>query len=150
MTSFIRITGTLLLCGMAILGHAPAWLHVAQCGHGGHLHLGSHLHLGDIESLPATDDQHDCCCHHDHESAGRISESDEREPQVPGHSHDSHDSETCVICQSLAMPNGVSWDLETVTVVLLDAQLECIAGQLPPESTSLAIPQPRGPPTFFA
>ena len=141
MTSFVRPIAISLLCAMAALGHAPAWLHVAGCDH-------EKQQLASGASVSEVDDFHPGCCHHSLQNADR---SDEHESsEKPGHSHDGHESESCVICQSLAVPNGVAWKLDLLSIVLRDCDFAKIPAIVAPESTSLSIPQPRGPPAPLA
>ena len=80
----------------------------------------------------------------------RIALASKNPAKEPDHSHDGHDSESCVICQSLGVPNGVAWKLELLSIVRLDFDIAKIPAFVAPESTSLSIPQPRGPPAQLA
>ncbi|WP_146522530.1 DUF2946 domain-containing protein [Stieleria varia] len=150
MTSFVRPFVISLLCGMAVFGHAPAWLHVAGCDHESHSQVAS-------ESVPTTSVscQHHCCHHAAsavEDAAEDVADSGPRNStsEHSGHSHDGHDSGSCMICQSLGMPNGIAWQLDSPTIHHDSVERIGISGVLAPESTSLSIPQPRGPPTPLA
>ena len=122
-----------LLCGLTTFGHVPAWLHVAHCDHN---------HSGDSAQAEASRPSscgHSCCQHH----ARPV------EPESPSNeSHDDHDSDSCVICQSLAMLGGLSWRHEPILAhTLCDEQVVARSTHtLGP--TSLSLPHPRGPPTL--
>ena len=114
-----------LLCGLASFGHVPAWLHLSGCDH---------------ETHQATNvvAETSCCCAHD-----AVDDSDES-PAVPHSEH--HDSETCVICQSLVAPTGVTWQIEAHLSSEICVDLSQIPAILILKSTFCSIPQPRGPP----
>lgn len=124
-----------LLCGMIAFGHAPAWLHVADCG--GEVHVGQvHRHA---------DDEHDVCQHHRHDHASGDA------TQAGGHDESSHhDSDSCVICQSLAAPTGFTFELTAPPTIGLVAEPLAILDAARPADALLSIPQPRGPPAIAA
>ncbi|EGF24776.1 hypothetical protein RBWH47_03143 [Rhodopirellula baltica WH47] len=69
------------------------------------------------------------------------------------HSQDSntpHDHDTCGICQSLASPVGVTWDLVVVLPTEFVSELTSVPAVRPLLATLLSIPQPRGPPAISA
>ena len=131
MTPSFRQIAVALLAGLVAIGHAPAWLHVADCEH-----HESHFSVAEIFS---TGCHHGC--HHDH-----VNEAEDA--QQDSESHDKHDSGSCAICQSLASANGVVWQLEADLRSELCFETKRISVSLNIESTSLSIPQPRGPPTL--
>ncbi|QEG40848.1 hypothetical protein [Roseimaritima ulvae] len=145
MTSFVRPYIVSLLCGVVALGHATAWLHVADCEHEGHHHLAAQANAAELEA--AHHDHHHECCHHGDEAAG---ESQRLVSEESHHSHGSHDSGACLICQSLGLANGVDWHLDALTIVRADSGVARISAVILPESTFLSIPQPRGPPAPLA
>ena len=141
MFSSVRTVVASLLCGVAVLGHAPAWVHVAGCDHG-----------SCKVSAPVGQSCSPGCHHHHHHAASDEHDSDEHDSDVNGDSAkgDSsghhHDSDLCVICQSLAAPTGVFWQLE----VSLDSEA---CGELVQDLKTIKVrsnlelvPQPRGPP----
>lgn len=142
MTSFVRPIVISLLCGMVAIGHAPAWLHVAGCDHARHLQIDS-----EASSIESSGCQHGCC-HHVNVETNRGAE----EPVEEGsnRSHDGHNSGSCVLCQSLGVPNGVAWQLPTLSVIRADCEITEISRSLAPESNFRSIPQPRGPPAPLA
>ena len=137
LTSLVRPFAISLMCAMAAIGQAPVWLHVASCDHQNH----------PSAFEPVASEGGDCfhdCCHHsapvaDDSGAGPPSE-------TPSHSHGDHDSDSCVICQTLAAPNGVAWKLDMVSAARWDGGIACLPTSIDHESISLSIPQPRGPP----
>lgn len=138
MTPYVRPIVVSLLCGLAILGHAPAWWHISGCEHTGQHHASAPDTTGECH--------HAECHHHNRGDAfpGDASSGD------AANDWDPHDSDHCAICQSLAVPSGVSWKLD-----LPLAEQACVSTSTPadshaPESTYLSIPQPRGPPAFSA
>ena len=141
-SSFRHILGS-LLCGLIVLGHAPAWLHVGTCD--GHGHALSSVASEETASVCS----HGCGHHASHHEAA-APEAAATDP----HSHDSpvsddqhqHDSDTCAICQSLAGPGGVTWDLLVSVPAEFVPQPVFVAAESTLSATLLSIPQPRGPP----
>lgn len=133
-----------LLCGMIVLGQAPAWLHVGTCdGHG---------HGPERVSLAAEPTISVCAhgCSH-HTSTTPTAETPTAEPSTTSDMPDSgdphqHDSDTCVVCQSLVSPNGVHWELLTPLPTQYVSQPIFVATESVLLATLLSIPQPRGPP----
>ncbi|TWT93529.1 DUF2946 domain-containing protein [Neorhodopirellula pilleata] len=144
MTSFVRPLFISLLCGMAAIGHAPVWLHVAGCDHESHLRVAVHSSLN--EQAPSTEkgDCHHGCCHHNTVEAEGVAD------ESSDHSHDGHHSDSCFLCQSLGVPNGVGWQLTSPSVVLAGVEITKIPSLIAPESSFRSIPHPRGPPTPLA
>lgn len=139
MTSLFRPLLASLLCGMIVLGHAPAWLHVANCDSESHSHA----------AVPKTESVSVCshACHHH----ATEPEADE----TVSHSHDSsaphqHDSDTCVICQSLASPTGVTWELVVALPAEFVSEPAFVSLDRPLLAIFLSIPLPRGPPVIVA
>jgi hypothetical protein len=142
MTSFVRPFVISLLCGMAAIGHAPAWLHVAGCDIESHLQASS-----EVDAANASDCHHGCC----HQPADVQSAESERHTDGDStHPHGSHDPDTCLICQSLGMPNGFGWQLESPLSNQQLVELAIASGVEPPATALLSIPQPRGPPALTA
>ncbi|WP_037246300.1 hypothetical protein [Rhodopirellula baltica] len=128
----IRPFTTFLLSVTLLLGHAPAWLHVATCNHDvchhGHCDHGyvsdGHSAHGNAESgngelLPpkhpdafaTTDDTHQRCCHlhgcTETQPASPQGESIATPVVLVKDAPSQHDSHSCWICQSLAAPVGL-------------------------------------------
>ena len=145
MTSLVRPIAVSLLCVVAALGHAPAWLHVASCDHG--IQRGGIQRI-DLSSSDAVGlDCHHACC----PPPANTNRSGEQESSgEPGHSDGDHHSESCTVCQSLLVPNGVGWKLEVIQGVRFDGGIANIPAVAAPESTSLSIAQPRGPPSLVS
>ncbi len=142
MTSLFRPLVASLLCSLIVFGHAPAWLHVATCD------SESHSHADDNASDAVSVCPHGCH-HHVTESEASTTDASETVP----HSQDSnapHDHDTCGICQSLASPVGVTWDLVVVLPTEYASELTSVPAVRPSLATLLSIPQPRGPPAIFA
>lgn len=141
MTSFVRPIVASLLCAMAVIGHAPSWLHVAGCDSEKSRQLSG-------ASGPEGSDCHHGCCHHASPVADRPDA--EESSQKPDDHRGDHDADTCALCQSLGLPNGVTWKLDLPSIVLLDLGVAKIPSLAVAESTSLSIPRPRGPPAHLA
>ncbi|WP_145117146.1 DUF2946 domain-containing protein [Rosistilla oblonga] len=123
MTSLFRPILPSLLCLVVAWGHAPAWLHVATCDGHGHHHAAASV-----------------CSHGCHHHAGDDSKTSD------GESHHQHDADDCPICQSLASPSGVNWNLDPSLlsdrlVQSSDPILDAVA-----VAATLSIARPRGPP----
>jgi hypothetical protein len=147
MTSLVRHFLSSILCCVIVFGHAPVWMHVASCG--GH----DHSRIADIgegigESLQSDDADCSHCCGHHHDQAlpGSPIQSVATLTDAGCGSHDDHDSENCVVCQTLAAPCGVAWELSTplVTGSVLLSRVLPFEPLFP--SASLSIAHPRGPP----
>lgn len=156
MTSTFRHAAILLLGAIMALGHAPAWLHVATC-HDPTCHDHARGDAGCSITTPMSRQANSSCrCDshdHDHEIAAAGSSSTTPEaPDADGrHSHDDgtpHNSETCLICQSLAAPCGYPTHLVTPPV----SQSVCLAAVPRPirvdAQRTLLLPPPRGPPAI--
>ena len=130
MTSTLRPLIACLLIGVAVFGHAPAWVHIAGCEH------------GNVASTVEETVLCHSCCHHGDAFASQPKSSDHSK-DAPLH---QHDSDRCATCQSLATPLGVTWDFESrISCEIFVEQVKVITHHFL-ESTSLSIPQPRGPP----
>ena len=142
MTSFVRPIVISLLCGMAAIGHAPAWLHVACCDHESHRQVASASASTDARSCG-----HSCCHHATAKTDSNVNEAASEDSSQP---HEGHDSDSCLICQSLGLPNGIAWHLDSPSTRQEIVELINVSSVIAPESASLSIPQPRGPPTPLA
>lgn len=144
---------TLLLCSVCLLGHLPAWFHVAQCDDCAASDLcfldGQSDFLGANALRP---DKHidvpgHCCC-----SDHACSESSVVDAPIDNDSANGratkapHDHSSCVICQSLAAPTGC------LPVALdCDGELVLVAHWRPVAPSfdwvqQAFFPPPRGPP----
>ena len=162
MTPVIRTLKALLLCGVVALGHAPAWMHVADCDHGCHLESSNAVFDGirvedrrEAEFARAVVPcSHGCCQHVAQESQESRSTIDEVASSCAsdcgddGHHH--HDSDSCSICQSLAVPAGVTWQLTPEVSCDIEVEISNVVDSRSPESSFQTIPRPRGPPTLCA
>lgn len=164
MTSLMRPLLTSVLVAMIVVGHAPAWLHVATCD--SHQHAGGHQHAvtkshhaGDGGVHP--DDRahsHDHChgCDGDAASAdslaGRSPSAHDSEPHDSG-PHDSgphdpshHDSDSCHVCHSLVAPGGFAEATMDVGVVAPVCDTVASASPSFDVRSILSLPPLRGPP----
>jgi hypothetical protein len=139
MTLFVRPLITCLLAGVAVLGHAPVWLHLAGCEH-------DHL-VNELAGSGANDCNFDCC---QHSPSGGDQSANSNSSQEPSGSDGDHHSESCVLCQTLGVPVGVAWDSGLPLIVRLDLGIAKIPTLTVPEPTPRSIPRPRGPPTPLA
>ncbi|WP_404307002.1 hypothetical protein [Neorhodopirellula lusitana] len=165
-TSFRHLTAT-LLCALALLGHAPAWLHVATCDEdccsgqacGVSLVESGTTHLSDSAALSDSADSaqtHDCAfCRrrsattHDAVSDTQLAEhSAEHAPAEHSHCEHEHDSSRCSICQSLAAPIGVSPSLDVSPIGLPVCDAAFLPYQRHGYSVVLSSPPARGPPVL--
>ncbi|WP_145390069.1 DUF2946 family protein [Stieleria neptunia] len=137
MSSSFRPILASLLCCMIVLGHAPAWLHVAHCEGHGHAPSGVATEKTAVVSVCSHG-----CQHHASPSEAADPVSD---PHDSGEQH-PHDSDTCVICQSLASPSGVTWELLVSLPSEFISHPVVVAADSFLPATLLSIPQPRGPP----
>ncbi|QDT59231.1 hypothetical protein SV7mr_17380 [Stieleria bergensis] len=138
MTPSLKSTLASLLCCLALLGHAPAWLHVAQCGDKCGHPTG--------QSLEQDEPQFSACAHGCLHHQATTSKPAEQNGNDPDPTDEPHDSESCVLCQSLEAPLGAGW--EKFHAVLTGNCLVEPAIVSPNfyRAGFLAIPQPRGPP----
>ena len=137
MTSPIRPFLSSILCCVIAFGHAPAWLHVATCD--GHSHAKSSV------SSEKTEPTCSHCCHHQHDDEEATGQELLR-IDGDGGSHHEHDSGNCLICQSLASPCGVTWQINQTLVTGLVFQPAFFPSECLFASASLSIAHPRGPP----
>ncbi|WP_047813231.1 DUF2946 family protein [Rhodopirellula islandica] len=144
MTSLFRPLVASLLCSLIVLGQAPAWLHVATCD------SESHSQVTESASDTVFVCSHGCY----HQATAPDASGSDADNAVPA-SHDSsspheHDPNTCGICQSLAAPVGVTWELVVVLPVESVSELTSVSPARLLSATLLSIPQPRGPPAIVA
>tara|TARA_R110002073_G_scaffold35970_9_gene104881 strand:+ start:8934 stop:9320 length:387 start_codon:yes stop_codon:yes gene_type:complete len=127
---------------MIAVGHAPAWLHVATCE--GHSHSEASVFSEKTEPTCSH------CCHHHHHDDDDASSTDQDRLQNAGDdgSHHEHDSDNCLICQSLASPCGVTRQLSLPIVTGLVSQPALLPAESVFASASLSIANPRGPPAL--
>ncbi len=135
MTSLFRPFFASLLCSMIVLGHAPAWLHVVTCDSG-----------SPRQAVSQANESNAVCSHgaHHHpvEPVAGETVSDAHHPSRPH----QHDSDTCLVCQSLAVPAGVTWELGVALPAEFVSEPAFISPGRPLLATLLSVPQPRGPP----
>ncbi len=149
MKSLFRPTLIAVLCSLLALGHGPAYLHVATCD--------GHRATVDDDSESATTElaisELTGCC--SHSCAAHTCSADTRHTSspvthasdsAPDTEHPTHDSEHCVVCQSLALPGGA---VTLPTTLDFSAMLDerCVAFQPSSPMADARGPfQPRGPP----
>ena len=138
MIPLVRTVAISLLCGVTLLGHAPAWLHIAVCDHGSPVESNLSSEAAETAECGRT------CCHRgDARSNVRPNRSTD---ETPGHSNGRHDSDRCSICQSLGLANGVVWRLDFGLGVEDFSDLVVSRGETLPTSSFFSIPHSRGPP----
>ncbi|WP_390895602.1 DUF2946 family protein [Stieleria tagensis] len=125
---FIRPVLAAILCVVAALGHAPAWLHVAGCHD-----------CAPIAAEPDSSCGNSCCLHH---HGADESKRDGESPEVP------HDSDSCAVCQSLACPVGVGWTSEPPSVFDAAPESAVVHSSRVLHELWLASSRPRGPPCW--
>jgi hypothetical protein len=123
---------------MIVLGHAPAWLHVGICEGHGHPSV-------DVAAEETVSVCSHGCVHHESSQEVADTTSGTYGSPVSDDQH-QHDSDTCVVCQSLASPNGVTWELLVSLPAEFVSQPAFFAAETALPATFLSIPQPRGPP----
>ena len=125
MISQLRALISALLCSMILLGHVPAWFHVASCDHHSHSSAVPHAHS-------------ECCGNHSSQSPDGLSNGSE--------STNGHSSEECAICQSLNNDTGRSCAVQNQLTVdsLCEPAAVFYFQSLAPVAKFVACP--RGPP----
>lgn len=112
---------------------------MATCHSKSHsLHLGRQSEVTDVYS-------HCGCCVHN----GGVSQ-DHEEDESGSDSHQDHDSDTCVVCQSLLAPVGMTWVVAVVLEPRDSTETSSQLGELLYLPNSLLITYPRGPPVPLA
>ena len=141
MMNYIRPIAVPFLCVLVAFGQLPALLHVRSC-HIQHCSSSSldvaakHLQLANrLPGAPSHACRHASCTHH-------LPVGERPDDRVPN----EHDSESCVVCQSL-----LSASLLERFEIAVTSQFSCAKFVLPCESmlnsqSSIAIASPRGPP----
>ena len=138
--SLVRPLLVSLLCSMILLGHAPAWFHLAGCSHGPE----------GIASSNATDGltcSHGCAHHDESGSSNQEESQSSNDPSQLPADHE-HDSDTCAVCQSLVAPTGIQWQNDVVTVRDAGDFLASSVDSSRAIAAQLLLPQPRGPPAI--
>lgn len=138
MTSLVRPFLSSILCCVIAFGHAPAWLHVATCD--------DHSHAKSSVSSEKAESTCSHCCHHHHDDDEEAIGQELLRIAGDGGSHHEHDSDNCLICQSLASPCGVTWQLSLPLVTGLVSQPALLPAERVFASAALSIAHPRGPP----
>lgn len=153
MRTRVRPILVLLLCGVLLLGHIPAWLHAAVC-HADSCGSQESIHT---DSEQNSDNQPSRSCSHCHTSC-HSSEADQplraaakvsNKPlafNVDQHDGQTHDEEHCVVCQSLT---GTACGLIADETRLTEVDCSHFVMVMPIGawiSDQHHIQQPRGPP----
>lgn len=149
MPSFHRLIFASLLCGMIVFGQAPAWLHVGSCE--GHGHVSASVTQAEMTSSERTVSVCSHGCQHHATDLGNLQPvalPDDSPVSGDQHSDHQHDSESCVICQSLASANGVTWQMLVSVPSEFSSRPVFVAQDRILAANLLSIPQPRGPPTI--
>ena len=131
----LRSTFIHLFCGVVLFGQAAVWMHVGACESGFVA-----THSDPVEGF--SDFEDNCCCHHEH---------DESEDPQGHHSEpcsDSHDSDSCAVCQKLYTPSGVENLAEGLASQKLPSTQSAVVSTQAPLSTSIEYVRPRGPPSI--
>ena len=131
----LRTTLIHLFCGVVLFGQTAVWMHVGCCQFSSPA-----AHCGPLEIVSSLEDN--CCCHHEHHEAS--------EPQDGRHepSSDSHDADSCAVCQQVYTPNGVLNLTESVASQRIPSILSEFVSAHAPASTSIEEVRPRGPPSI--
>jgi hypothetical protein len=173
MPSLFRPLITSLLCWVIAFGQMPALLHVVSCSGHGHLHNhcqeAADQDTADQEAeYPAVQGSSRACAHGCGHQVAATSIREDAQPngaeqcrtacdgsgqvsengQVPEDNLPEHNSDRCVVCQSLLSPVGVVWNFQLPLVHGSLSELASICGDRLPVTSSFAIPQPRGPPVL--
>ena len=144
--AFVRSLLVASLCGMALLGHAPAWVHVADGSHGcvGQDCFGSVCQSKPriIQRCPAT-----CCGAEPQTAATDASDGEAVADDIASDSPTPHDPGTCPVCQFLTVPSGVGSPVVWAPVgVVLNAPAIRVRS-LRPHGVVQRLIHPRGPPS---
>ena len=131
----LRSTFIHLFCGVVLFGQAAVWMHVGACDTGF-----AATDRAPVEGFLNFEDN--CCCHHEHDETDQ-SQGNHSEP-----CSDSHDSDSCAVCQQLYTPTGV----ENLTAGLASQRLpstqSAVVSTQAPLSKSIEDVRPRGPPSI--
>lgn len=139
MTAQTHIIVVTLLCGLSCIGRVPAWLHVAEGGHGSRTAV----------ATQASELLGGCChCRSGKDNAGGV----ERASLTSGrrNSDGGECPNSCVLWQALSALNGVAWQQESLSAEDRCPGVARIAFPISLESTPILIPHSRDPPLLFA
>ena len=160
MRTRVRPFIAILLCGVLLLGHFPAWLHVVACH--------STANSPHLSPTPASKDvaSNSCCCHCDHECdsvavvvdqhqqsrtnvefAAATEWHDSQLPCQSEHQPTDHDSDRCVVCQSLYLAMDQSPEFDSLDRFELIPFLMVAIPERFSTHISLREQRPRGPPS---
>ena len=131
----LRSTFIHLFCGVVLFGQAAVWMHVGACESG--------FVAADYSSAEGFSNLEDsCCCHH---------EPDQTDQSQGNHSEpcsDSHDSDSCAVCQQLYTPSGTENSTESLAYLRLPSTLSEVVSSQTSLSRSIEDVRPRGPPSI--
>jgi hypothetical protein len=141
----LRHLTTSLLGVLLLVGHLPAWIHVANC-HDPACQLNS---TAPVQCKAA----HSCCSHCSRQVTNQanqksnVGESNLGE-SCPPNAPDcpSHDSDHCSVCQSLATPFGFPSSHTAPIVVSAASHRAWLPPNQPTVSSIQSLPHSRGPP----
>ena len=138
MTSLIRSSLSSLLCCLIAFGHAPGWLHVATCD--------GHSHAQVAVSIEKAEPNCSHCCEADGRDGSTFDQDSPPSDNGGGSSQQEHDSDSCLLCHSLASPCGGNWQESSPHSRALASQPVLLSAEAVFTSASLSIANPRGPP----
>lgn len=131
----LRTTFIHLFCGVVLFGQAAVWMHVGACEAG--------FVAADCSPAEGFSNLEDnCCCHHELDKTKK-SHGNHSEP-----CSDSHDSDTCAVCQQLYTPSGVENLTESSAYQRLPSTLSEVISAQAALSTTIEEVRPRGPPSI--
>ncbi len=127
MALFIRHFLVCMLSVVLSAGQIPAWIHVAEC-HG----------VSSAEVHVVSPCSHGC----QHHQSSEPESTDSKDSGDPN----EHDSDSCAICQSLALAPDLLPELEFEGVIQPLTENACVPSLEVRCIESFPVPQPRGPP----
>ena len=131
----LRSTFIHLFCGVVLFGQAAVWMHVGACESG--FVAADCSPAEGFSNLEGT-----CCCHHEHDETDQ-SQGNHSEP-----CSDSHDSDSCAVCQQLYTPSGTENSTQSLAYQRLPSTLSEVVSSQTSLSTSIEDVRPRGPPSI--
>ena len=142
-TSLFRPVCAGVLCCIALLGHAPAWMHLATCSDSGCANSG----LCAAASVQEDDRSHTCCGESHTHGAGYREATDSRKGDgSDDRTSHHHDSDHCVVCYHLGGVVGESVVVMQPVCIERCIDQAVVFTELPPFGTKEACLFLRGPP----
>ncbi|EMI19178.1 hypothetical protein RMSM_03896 [Rhodopirellula maiorica SM1] len=112
----------------------------------GHSHAKASVSYEDTVSCEDTTSACSQCCHHHHDDEDAAADPDRPESSGDSDSNHQHDSDHCLICQSLASSLGVPWELSVPLSTGTVSQPAILPTECVFTSAFLSTAHPRGPP----